>query len=398
LMALGAVSEAAMQVDALEAPEQWLFSEGALERMRGHTHERTLQVLLSTAAESGERRQGTRESPKPLSLDESALLVQFYLQRLPELCKKCDAPSDVQWTAIVYYQRFFTARSPMEFFPQSMMFACVHLACKIEEVHEITLDMLFEHAESFGVNASLKAKVAGLELQLLHGIGYSLLVEPKPDIALPMLADELQQMPAWGGVARGSDFQSAIMGNTWQEVLSAAEQLLMHFCIRSDAILRMPASLLIAAALGTVLGRHFSLGSDGGQVLEILQSLLEASVEEPHKAAFSSMFRAALRDIERFSSLGDITEDSVKEASGIALRCHRAFERLREEATVLSEANRKERKRRWGEMKDANRRHLPTPFTQGLAELNRRIAGGSWDGVDGFVIHRPRDDIDIGHM
>lgn len=169
-MVFEAINAVAM-VDALEAPEnrrlftedcssqkveQWLFTEDALTRMRGLTHERTLQVLQSTAAEHGERRHGMRECPKPLSLCESTLLVQFHLQRLPDLCRRCGAPTDVQWTSIVYYQRFFTVRSPMEFSPLAMMFACVHLACKIEEVHEITLDMLFEHAHEFGINESLK--------------------------------------------------------------------------------------------------------------------------------------------------------------------------------------------------------------------------------------------------
>lgn len=287
----------------------------------------------------------------------------------------------------------------MEFSPLPMMFACVHLACKIEEVHEITLDVLFEHADAFGVSETLKAKVSALELHLLEGMGFALLVEPKPDIALRMLAEELQRLPSWGGMARGLALHPASMENTWQEVLSAAEQLLMHLSIRTDAILRMPASLLITAALGSVLGRHFSLGSDGGQVIEILQSLLEANIEESQRPLIRTMFQAALLDFDRLSSLGDITEDFVKEMNCTALRCHFSFERLREEATERHEANRRERKRRWGEMKDQNRRHLPTPFTQGLAaELNRRLAGGSWDDVEGFVIHRPRDDIDIGHM
>jgi len=388
-------------MDDSEAPEkvdQWLFTEEQLTRIRGHTHERALQVLHSVAADSPDRRQGAREAPKPLSIDESALLVQFYLQRLPELCSKCGAPSDVQWTSIVFFQRFYAVRSAMEFFPQPMMFACVHLACKIEEVHEITLDMLLEHAEAFGVNMP-KAKVSALELHLLEGLSFTLLVEPKPDIALRMLAEELQRLPAWSGVAHGVALHAASMENTWQEVLSGAEELLAHLSIRTDAVLRMPASLLITAALGSVLARHCSFGGAGGQVLEILQSLLEMSVEDPEKATIGSMFQGALQDIERHSSLGEIAEESMKETVGNALRCHRCFETLRERATERHEANRKERKRRWGETKDEKRRHLPTPFTQGLClELNRRIAGGSWDDVDGFVIHRPRDDDDLRNM
>jgi len=388
-------------MDALEAPEkvdQWLFTEEQLTRIRGHTHERALQVIHSVAADSPDRRSGARELAKPLSIDEGPLLVQFYLQRLPELCSKCGAPPDVQWTSIVFFQRFYAVRSAMEFFPQPMMFACVHLACKIEEVHEITLDMLFEHAEAFGVNMP-KAKVAALELHLIEGLSFTLLVEPKPDIALRMLADELQRLPAWSDVARGSALHPASMENTWQEVLSGAEQYLVQLSIRTDAILRMPASLLITAALGSAIARHFSLAGDGGQVLEILQSLLEMSVEDPEKATIRSMFQGAVQEMERQSSLGEISDESMKETVANALRCHRCFETLRERATESHEANRRERKRRWAETKDEKRRHLPTPFTQGLClELNRRIAGGSWDDIEGFVIHRPRDDDDMCQM
>jgi hypothetical protein len=388
-------------VDVFEAPEKvehWLFTEDALARIRRHTHERALQVLQSTAAEYGERRHGMRECPKPLSLSESTLLVRFHLQRLPELCRRCGAPPDVQWTSLVYYQRFFTVRSPMEFSPLAMMFTCVHLACKIEEV-TLTLDELFEHADDFGVSASLKSKIAALELHLLEGMGFALLVEPKPDAAMHVLAEELQRLPAWGGVARGL---AGSMDSTWLEVLSAAEQLVTHLVIRTDAILCMPASLFATAALGSVLGRDFNLGSDGGQVLEILQSFLENSVEEHQRASMGRMFQAALHDIERLPSLAEITDDMVKEVDRTVLRCQRAFERLRDEATELHEANRRERKRRWCEMKDANRRPLPTPLNRELVELNRRMAAGqTLDDADDFIIRCPRwdtDDIDIGRM
>merc|ERR1719172_510402 len=119
-----------------------------------------------------------------------------------------------------------------------MMFTCVHLACKIEEVHKITLDELFEHAEDFGVSRSLKSKMAALELHLLEGMGFTLLVEPKPDIALRMLAEELQRSDAWIALSRSVALHPESKDNTWQEVCWNAEQLLMYLCIRTNAVLR----------------------------------------------------------------------------------------------------------------------------------------------------------------
>jgi len=382
-------------LDTLEKVEQWLFTDEKLTRLRGATHERTLQVL--NASERGERRNGIREALRVLSLQESTSLTKLVLQRLPELCQICGAPPDVQWTSIVFYQRFFTVRSPMEFPPLSMMFACVHLACKIEEYHEITLDKLFLHAEAFGVRASLQGKVAALELHLLEGLGFQLLVEPKPDIALRMLVDELQSQPCWDRVAHGFSLHPG--DQKWQEIVAASESLLVNWSIRTEAVLRYPTSMMVTVALAAVLSRHFSsLGGDGGQTVETLQSFLASSVEEGERAVMRSMFQTALQDFEALSSLEAVTADSVKESIQNVTCCHQAFERLREEATERHEANRRERKRRWGEMKDANRRRIPTPFMQTLANFNKAMAAGNWDDAEGFVIHRPRDDIDMGPM
>jgi hypothetical protein len=271
----------------------------------------------------------------------------------------------------------------MEFDPLPMMFACVHLACKVEEFHEITLDSLFEVAQRFGTNEALKSKVVLLELHLLEGISFQLLIEPKPETALRNLADELQRMPAWSGVARGLDVHPANMENTWNEIISFAEKLMLHLSISTDAILLIPPFVIAAAALGSVLGRHSSLGSDGGQAVEILQAVLEArhqqlsEWDESGKVGIRSMFHRALQDVERLVTSGEIlVDDSLKET---ARRCHRAFERLREEATERHEANRQERKRRWKECerekRDAIRRQVPTPLMQQFNSISRR--GGS---------------------
>jgi hypothetical protein len=285
----------------------------------------------------------------------------------------------------------------MEFPPLPMMFVCVHLACKIEECHKITLDKLFEHAEAFGVRASLQDKVAALEYHLLEGLDFQLLIEPKPDMALRMLVDELQSQSCWDRVAHAFSLHPG--GQKWQELVTASESLLVNWSIRTEAVLRYPMSMMVTVALAAVLSRHFSnLGDDGGQIVETLESFLASNMEEGERAVMRSMFQKALQDIEALSSMEVVTVDSVKDTVQNVTRCHQAFERLREEATECHEANRRERKRRWGEMKVANRRRIPTPIGQTLSDFNRRMATGNSDDAEGFVIHRPRDDIDMGPM
>merc|ERR1712217_957666 len=89
----------------------------------------------------------------------------------------------------------------------------------------------------------------------------------------------------------------------------------------------------------------------------------------------------------------DITEASMIETAKHARRCLRAFERIREDATERHEAHRKERKRRWCEMKGANRRAVATPILRDFSELTRRAAafqqGSAFhEDAGDFILHR----------
>ncbi|CAK0900053.1 unnamed protein product, partial [Prorocentrum cordatum] len=107
------------------------------------------------------------------------------------VCAACGAPSAVCWAAAVFYRRFFAARSPAEFDPLLVLLACVHLACKVEEVHEVTLDRVLEAA---GLGEGEGARVSGAELPLLEAVGFQLFLEPKPDdTALRMLAEDVRR-------------------------------------------------------------------------------------------------------------------------------------------------------------------------------------------------------------
>nr|QDO16311.1 cyclin H [Lingulodinium polyedra] len=392
--------------DEEEGEAQWVFAEAALARAREVASEQAAQALrrsgatAAAAAEGGaaERRPA---APKPLPLEDASRLVLFYAQKLPELCELCGAPSEVRWTAVVFYRRFFVVRSAMEFDPLPMMFASVHLACKIEEVHEITLDRLLEAAD-FGADASLKARVLSLELPLLEGLRFQLLVEPKPDTALRMLAQELQHLLVQGSAHRRAP-ATELTEAAWQEVIARAENVAVELTVRTDAILRWPASIVIAAALSTALdeqsGRPANECGDVQALSDVLGALLEGNLEqEAQRVAVRSMVKEVVLSIQRLSNEPEITQDSVKEAAKVARRCHRAFERLREEATERHEAHRKERKRRWSQMKDAACRQVPTPILRDLADLNRKAAAdmrrAAADAADEFVIRRPKEDME----
>jgi len=307
----------------------------------------------------------------------------------------------VLWAALVFYRRFFAVRSPIEFDPLLMMLACVHLACKIEEVHEITLDGLLE-AGDFGGDDRLRALVAGLELPLLEGIGFALLVEPKPSAALRMLAQELESPLALAGVQQ-------------QETVALAECLVLDLGVRTDALLRWPASALIAAALGAALDAHAphlgatAVEAPSAQLAELLAASLEG---EGPRAAFRSMVADVSLEIRRL--VAEPSSPPPQTSAAAARRCHDAVERLRENSAKRHEARRQERKTRRGETKAAAAaasRRVPTPMRMALAELNRRTAaalnraaatpeGGAGEGgssPEDFFIRRrldPMEDAD----
>jgi len=294
-----------------------------------------------------------QEVGKPISLQEGRQLVLFYAQKLPELCRLCGAPSEVRWTATIYYRRFFAVQSPMEFDPVKMMFACVHLACKIEEVHEITLDKLLE-STGFGADPTMSGKIASLELPLLEGIGFALLVEPKPDSTLRMLAEDLRRQLE----EKGEQIAAASCTQAFRDdVLQEAEDLMSNLSIRTDAVLCWPISVVLATALQSALegvAKARQVASE--PFVEALRAVLEAGLEEElQRTTTRTMMHEVLIYIKSPACSNVVSQGDVQQSLKPVARCHRTFERLREEASELQEAQRKERKRNHRQMQGAPR-------------------------------------------
>merc|ERR1719362_881794 len=177
--------------------------------------------------------------------------------------------------------------------------------------------------------------------------------------------------------------------------------------IRTDSILCRPVSILIVAALSASLdmqdGRPQNhvvdefAGGDARGFSDMLVTLLEGSLEtEAQRSAVRSLMRGVIEQIHRLESECEVTQESLKDIAKIARRCHRTFERQRELATERHEAHRKERKRRWHEMKKPARSLLPAPLWQDLMDLNSKRqdttqAGLPADAADEFVIRRAPD-------
>eukprot|EP00439_Symbiodinium_sp_Y106_P064966 s1214_g10.t1 len=125
---------------------QYLFTREALEQSHEAAHERLREYYVMRIPESGKIPAGTAQA--------------FYAQKLPELCRLCSAPQEVLWTSLIFFKRFFSANSPMEFDPVPMMFTCLHVACKVEEFRDLTLEKMLQEG---GFGEQMRPKVTDLE-------------------------------------------------------------------------------------------------------------------------------------------------------------------------------------------------------------------------------------------
>lgn len=314
---------------------QYLFTREALDQSHEAAHERAAQTL---------REQGLRvlqAEPRPLNLKESCNLVAFYAQKLPDLCGLCSAPQEVLWTSLIFFKRFFSANSPMEFDPVTMMFTCLHVACKVEEFRDLTLEKMLQEG---GMGEQMRPRVTDLELELLQALDFELLVEPKVRPSLQILAEEEEK---WSKVA------------DLEEAVKKAEALVIDVCASTNAILQWPTSVLIAAAWDVVLEEAVA-----EKASHVCSMLLQSFTEERHKTELKAMFQEAVQAIKQMNCKAELNREAMQEIAKAARKCQKAFDRIREERKQRHEARCNERKRRRNE--DAK-----THFTD-IEELKRK--------------------------
>eukprot|EP00971_Amphidinium_carterae_P269926 5354804-Amphidinium_carterae.1 len=121
------------------------------------------------------------------------------------------------------------------------MFAALHLACLSEEVRELTLDALLQAAE-LGSDSMFKAKVAAVEFYVMEGIGFGLLIEPKPATGLDAICRSLR-----AALPHAADEKK------WTEACATAQAYVVRVAALTDAVLRWPATILLVVSLQRAL-------------------------------------------------------------------------------------------------------------------------------------------------
>ncbi|XP_073321932.1 cyclin-H [Pagrus major] len=107
----------------------WIFrSEEELEHMRYKAN----QKFRNKIQESG--KPGVSESSF-LERHEEDVIFRHYERRMLDFCNafKPVMPKSVVGTALMFFRRFYTNNSVMEYHPRIIMLTCAYLSCKVEE-------------------------------------------------------------------------------------------------------------------------------------------------------------------------------------------------------------------------------------------------------------------------
>ncbi|KAF4687074.1 hypothetical protein FOZ60_004342 [Perkinsus olseni] len=149
---------------------------------------------------------------------------------------------EVIFSANLFFRRFFTRHSVLEFDPLVVIFCCVSLACKTEEFHDTDvrgLMLMPEGADSSGSKYVVDPKIlAEVELDLLSGLNYDLVVD-QPWPPLLLLCRRL------------------VSGNhldrpTAERIFRHASELLTSKWPYCDAVAAFPPGTLAACSVGSV--------------------------------------------------------------------------------------------------------------------------------------------------
>ncbi|KFH10768.1 cyclin domain protein, cyclin H family protein [Toxoplasma gondii VAND] len=154
---------------------RWIFRPEALQALRGHTHEAACVSLLrlkrcrKRASDTSEVADASASFPSLRSLLD---LTEYFAFQLVLICKRKRVKLPVIETACVYLHRFFCMRSPLAFDIRLVIFACLLLALKAEDVarHYSLGDLLGDIAElDIG-------EVLRLELPVCEALDFHMLV------------------------------------------------------------------------------------------------------------------------------------------------------------------------------------------------------------------------------
>lgn len=155
----------------------WSFTPEKLAQRRAETHARAMNQIVESLESFRAKEQHSLTSEElealeqraiPLTQEEEAKLLHFYVKKVQMWAKHLNLPTEVVATAVTFYRRFFLDNSLMLQDPEPFVLTSIFLACKSENY--------FIGIETFAAKSKgNKDVILRNEFKLLEGLKFSLL-------------------------------------------------------------------------------------------------------------------------------------------------------------------------------------------------------------------------------
>lgn len=120
----------------------WLLgSSDALRRAQAQTHAAAARKLKA-------RHPGAQIPP----LDDELWLIKYYSYQLSRFLSTNNLKATVKETSLSFFNRFYLRRSPLEYDPRIVMFTCITLATKLEDMWKsVYVDKLLDSVQELDI-------------------------------------------------------------------------------------------------------------------------------------------------------------------------------------------------------------------------------------------------------
>lgn len=142
----------------------WIFSREDLMKIKDNKNSELCQYIVTTSGDQSLQKYVVTE-------DEEKAILNFLSKNLITACEHLHLHDKAVSTALTYFRRFYLYNSVCVYDPVQMMFTCMFLACKTEEINVRDVDQFCQHFKESDAKAILQ-----LEYALISGIKFHLYV------------------------------------------------------------------------------------------------------------------------------------------------------------------------------------------------------------------------------
>ena len=358
----------------------WIFdSAEALASERAAARAAAAERVAAAAAAAG-----GEAAPPPLSVEEEALVRQFFERNLQTICKR-EYDKDptrysrrVSYAAQMYFKRFFLKASLVEADPKAVMLAALLVAGKVEQERIQIDDVVALGQKGQKLTAD---ELLAMELKLCQTMSFQLMVG-SPYRALLGYLQDLREPPA----AADEPLPESDIGRLWDGAYAFIQKALT-----SDApFLFAPQQIALAALLradqadlvpvvDAWLDRRFQfLGApppaDGAAADGAAAPPVAAAAAAEAVAGLRQRLAAVHAEVDGVDAQGEVDRARLKEIDGRRQAAHALLKQVKDAESE--------------EEQQARRDHKKAKMEAREARSVVAIDGGGTTADDGFVLQK----------